>query len=108
LEIFSFAKLKIVAIDYDAFWKTQESLGLDEPSLSHKRKTPARFQVDDGACHFPSSSKDEYDACISRLAVATIEDRFNQEGLKMLCNVEQLLLMKACTLGSPELPKGKR
>lgn len=87
---------------FDTFWEKveqiRESLGLDEPSLPRKRKTPARFQVGDGDGYIPSSPKDEYRRKYFEaldLAVATIEERFNQEGFKMLTNVEQLLL-KAC------------
>lgn len=87
---------------FDAFWEKIElsriSLDLDEPSLPRKRKTPARFQLGDGDYHFPASPKDHYRSQYFEaldLAMATIQDRFNQEGFKMLCKVEQLL-MKAC------------
>lgn len=88
---------------FEAFWekieRSRESLGLDEPSLPRKRKTPARFQIGDGACHVPSSPKDDYRRIYFEaldLAVTSIQERFNQEGFKMLCNVEELLL-KSCT-----------
>ena len=60
-------------ISFDAFWEkveqSRESLGLDEPSLPRKRKTPARFEVGDGDCHFPSIFRPRMStgASISRL-----------------------------------------
>ncbi len=66
------------------FWEKvvhiRESMGLNEPSLPRKRKTPARFQVGDGDGYIPSSPKDEYRRKYFEaldLAVATIEERFN-------------------------------
>ena len=87
---------------FDIFWEKLEtsriSLGLQESDLPRKRKTPARYQVGIGDTYFPISVKDEYRRQYFEaidLAVSCIEDRFNQEGFKMLCNVEQLIL-KAC------------
>jgi len=87
---------------FDAFWEkveqSRESLGLDEPSCLASARLQLVSKLVMGPVIFRLHPAPVFRGSRS-YAVATIQENFNQEGFKMLCSVEQLL-MKACILAT--------
>ena len=78
---------------------TQESTATNPPTLPRKRKAPQRFEVGSGEGYHSSTVEEYYmqhyyEALDS--AISTIENRFDQPGYIMYCNLESLLIKAAC------------
>ena len=84
---------------YDIFWsivnQKAKALEISEPILPRKRKRPKRYEVGDADPHFPDSVKSFYKSVYFNsldVIVACIQNRFDQPGYAILCQLEALLV----------------
>ncbi len=85
--------------DFELFWKNVEKMkdeiGVDEPELSRKRRTPACYDVGSAPAEFHAISElyfhQIYFEAID-LLVEAIGDRFDQPGYRTYQHLETLLL----------------
>lgn len=88
--------------EFERFWcivldKASE-VGIDEPSLPRRRKTPRHLEIGEGSSDYPSSVKEYYRPQYFEafdLIVGCIKDRFDQPGYKVYSKLEKLLLNAA-------------
>jgi hypothetical protein len=72
-----------------------ENVDVNEPSMPRKRKVPKRFQFGDAEHVFPYSFADHYRHTFFEaldLVIHCVKDRFDQPGIKVLRNVEDLIV----------------
>ena len=84
---------------YNLFWtnviQKSEQLGVDEPRLPRKRKTPRRFDDGRSAGDFASTPKTHYKVIYFEaldLIISCIKDRFDQPGFHIYQSLETLLI----------------
>ena len=87
---------------FTMFWakvtEMASKLGVDEPELPRKRKTPQRFESGAEEGHFPLTVEDKFRQNFFEaldLIVSSIESRFDQPGYKVYRNLQQLLVKAA-------------
>lgn len=97
------ASLKSVRTEemFNLFWQNiiaqASKLDIGEPTLPRRRKAPRRYEVgeSDSSGVTPCSPQDHYRVTYFEAidtVIGCISDRFQQEGYRMYCKVEQLLL----------------
>ena len=105
----SVAKLTVTTLkkmradeSFDLFFKLvlslQESTGTNPPTLPRKRKVPRQYEAGSGEGYHSSTVQDLYRQHYYEAldgAIATIENRFDQPGYVMYCNLEGLLTKAA-------------
>lgn len=87
---------------FDSFWTTVQSqsdrVDVNEPVVPRRRKAPKRYETGDGIGYHPETVqtvfRPKYFEAID-LAMASVKDRFDQPGYRVLQNVEDLLIKSA-------------
>ena len=84
---------------FELFWekvqKECEKIDVEEPELPRARKTPKRYEIDQGDSSYPDSPKALYRVAYFEgldLVVNAIKDRFEQPGYVMYKNLQEILL----------------
>ena len=83
---------------WDRVVKFAKSVDVDEPHLPRQRKTPKRYDSGTSSGSFPTTAQQYFRQCYYEAVdniTGCLEDRYNQPGYSIYCNLEQLLL-KAC------------
>ena len=85
--------------EFDLFWEKvsrfAESVDVEEPHLPRQRKPPKRFELGISLGHFSTTPKQHYRYCYYEAVdniINFLEDRFDQPGYRIYCQLEQLLL----------------
>ena len=88
--------------DFDLFWElaktTQNSLQVADPALPRARKRPRRYEDGGAEPYHPPDVKQHYKQIYFQsvdLAIATIENRFEQKDYKTYSALEQLIIKAA-------------
>ena len=81
--------------DFNLFFKlvltVQESTATNPPTLPRKKKAPEHFKIETGEGYHSSTVEDYYMQHYYETldcAIYTIQNRFNQPGYNMYCNLE--------------------
>ena len=84
---------------FKLFWQKiviqASKLDICEPTLPRRRKAPKRYEVGTSSGISPTTLEDHYKVIYYETidtVISCIRNRFEQEGYKMYCKVEQLLL----------------
>ena len=93
------------ANEFETFWndilEKSGNLDIGEPKLPRRRRLPARYvdsSEDESANELPNTEKDYYKNVFTKsfdLILACLKERFEQNGLDMYFNMQDLLLLAA-------------
>ena len=97
------ATLKVLKLEFEKFWAnvtaSADELGVGKPKLKRKAQPPLRFQNENLiVAPGPSTAKDYYEEIYLdafEYIIKCLEERFDQKGLQMYENLQQVLILAA-------------
>ena len=97
------ATLKVLKLEFEKFWAnvtaSADELGVGKPRLKRKAQPPLRFQNENLiVAPGPSTAKDYYEEIYLDAfenIIKCLEERFDQKGLEMYDNLQQVLILAA-------------
>ena len=85
--------------NFDLFWKYLETrssvLDISEPQLPRRKRAPRRYEISNAEPEYPATAHDYYRRIyfeVIDVLVASIQERFDQQGFLMLQKLETTLL----------------